>query len=714
MMRIFRNGSAGALLLAAHACTPAQSQVATESAPLQQVLVSAAASDPRTTSTTAAIVIGRDELLRHGDTSLSDVLKRQPGITLESGPGKPATIRMRGMGGDHVAILLNGLPAPSGFSLESLSPDLIERIDIRRTATAETSAQAMAGTINVILRRAGAATGTEVKPGLALVDGYAAPELLAQHSGRRGALSYGLNATLRRNRNPTAAATFEEGSNPLLRRRTDWTDHQVEDVFELAPRLSWQRGAHESLGLQGYLRQRRIDNVKRERETVQAGDATAFPHADQHYATRPAHAYAELAWTRRLDGGARLALKLAGFHVTRDASFDYRGRDLQDTLRETRFVASGPSEREWIFNGSWRRPLWGTHTLAAGWEAGRKRRDEYRREQRFDPAGALLLASDEDYRATVTRSALFVQDEWDIAPGWSAYAGLRREDLRTTGQGNAAAAVDVDAGAWSPIFQTLYRPVLADGDSGAQDGFRLAVSRTYKAPNIVQLMPRRYAVDNNNNATNPDQLGNPRLRPELALGIDLSWERSIGKDHMFALTAFHKRIRDITLTRVALADGVWTATPDNAGNATVRGLEFDARARRGPLGARANLARNWSRIDSLPGPDNRIAGQPAWSGNLGLDVAAHARLDLGGSFTVRGRAAYRAGAWVFNEEGMRRQLDLYAVWRRDATSRLRLSASDLLRRDYRETSSFDGARALLRATVYRPPTTWRLTWEQTL
>lgn len=713
-MRISTTGSAGALLLAAHACTPAQSQAQAQITPPQQVRISAAA-DQRMQATTTSIVVGRDQLLRHGDANLADVLKRQPGITLDAGPGRPATIRMRGMGGDHVAILLNGLPAPAGFSLESLSPDLIERIEIRRSATAETSGQAMAGTINVILRRAGASIGSEIKPGLALVHGEAAAQLLAQHNGSNGALAYGISATLRRNRNPIAAVTLEQGQRPTLLRRTDWTDDQVEDLFELAPRLSWQPDAQNAISLQGYLRQRRIDNVKREDETTEAGGATAFPHASQRYATRPAHAYAELAWTRRFEAGARLALKLALFHTTRDAAFDYRGMDLQDKLLERRAVASGPTEREWVFSGSWRRPLWGKHTLAAGWEAGRKGRDEYRREQRVDAAGALLLSSDEDYRASVMRSALFVQDEWDIAPGWSAYAGLRREDLRTTGQGNAAAAVDVDAGAWSPIFQTLYRPAPGAGDGSAQDGFRLAVSRTYKAPNIVQLMPRRYAVDNNNNPTNPDQQGNPGLRPELSLGVDLAWERSIGKDDMVALSVFNKRIRDITLTRVALANGVWTATPDNLGGATVRGIEFEAKARRAQLAGRVNLARNWSRIDSLPAPGNRIAGQPDWSGNLGLDYTIDgARLELGGALSWRGRAAHRAGAALFLEEGATLQLDLYAVWRRDARSRLRLAGANLLRRDERESSFFDGASPLLRTTLYRPATTWRLVWEQTL
>ena len=709
-MRIIRNGSACALLLAAHAATLAQ----TTPAPMQQVLVKADAATLRTQATTTAIVIRRDDIVRHGDASLAEVLKRQPGITLGGSPGAPPTIRMRGMGGDYVAILLDGVPAPGGFSLESLDPDLIERIEIGRVATAETSSQAVAGTINVILRRANAGT-TEFKAGSALTAGYAAPHLLAQHSARLGPLAYSLTASLRRNRNPVEAVTREEGMRPALLRDTGWFDHQVEDVLELAPRLTWQPNSRDSITSQSYLRRRRIDNVKREVESTTLGSPTAYPRSDQGYRTDPLHGYADLAWNRKLDAGARVALKLSGFYTTRDADFFYRGRSLDGTLLRTNVVASGPTEREWTGSGSWRRPLWGSHTLAAGWEAGRKTRTEYRRERQFDGSGAQLLTSDEDYRAQVTRSAFFIQDEWDIDTAWSAYVGLRREDLRTTGQGNAAAPVDVDAGAWSPIFQTLYRPARPDGDTGPRDGFRLAVSRTYKAPNIISLMPRRYTVDNNNSATNPDQQGNPGLRPELALGVDVAWERTFGKHGMTSVSAFHKRIRDITLIDITQSLGVWTATPVNAGKATVRGIEFEGKATIGRLAVRVNLARNWSRVDNVPGPDNRIAGQPAYNGNLGLDYsAAKVGIDVGGSYTHTGRIVNRSSAWIVNADGMKRQLDLYALWKRDARSRLRLSVSDLLQQDVFERRTFESSAPLSRATTYRVRATWRLVWEQTL
>jgi len=681
---------------------------------MQQVVVSADAR--RAPSTTTSIVVGRDDILRLGDSTLSDVLKRQPGITVDTSPGKPTTIRMRGMGGGYVALLLNGVPAPAGFALESLGPDVIERIEIQRTATAETSSQAVAGTINVILRRAGPTRGaaaTEVKAGSAIVDRYLAPQLVAQHSGRAGALAYTLVATLKHDEKPVTAVTTETGTQPDLRRSIAWTDHQTEAVAELAPRLSWQPDARDTVTAQAYVRQRRLDNTKRETETTAIGSPTAFPHAVQRFAADPLHAYADAAWTRRLDGGGRVTAKLSAYTTTRDADFVYRGMDMRDALLETHRVASGPTEREWTFNGSWRRPMWSGHLLAAGWELGRKRRSEYRRERQTDADDALLLASDEDYRASVARAAFFVQDEWDIDDAWSAYVGLRREDLRTTGAGNAHAAVDVHAGAWSPILQALFKPARPDGDTGPRDQFRLAVSRTYKAPNIIQLMPRRYTVDNNNSATYPDEQGNPNLRPELALAIDLAWERTLGKDGMVGVSVFHKRIRDVTLYRTFLADGVWISMPDNLGGATVRGIEVEGKTTRGSLTARVNAARNWSNVDSVPGPGNRIEGQPAYSGNVGLDYAA-ARVDVGGTYGYRGRVAGRTSALLSSDDGIKRQLDLYAVWKRDATTRLRLSVADLLHPDYRERIAWDGASPRARTTVYRVRTTWRLMWEEAL
>ena len=66
----------------------------------------------------AKAVYGREELDRQGDIDLTDVLKRLPGVSMDSGAP-----RLRGLGGGYTQILINGEPAPPGFSLPRSTPD---------------------------------------------------------------------------------------------------------------------------------------------------------------------------------------------------------------------------------------------------------------------------------------------------------------------------------------------------------------------------------------------------------------------------------------------------------------------------------------------------------------------------------------------------------------------------------------------------------------
>ncbi|MEO5933456.1 MAG: TonB-dependent receptor plug domain-containing protein, partial [Duganella sp.] len=115
----------------------------------QQVQITGARADQRQRETTTAIVINHEELVRQGDQTLADVLKRLPGVSVSGAPGQGGAISMRGLGNGYTQIMLNGEPVAAGFSLDSLAPEMIERIEIMRSATAEFSNQAVAGAINV-------------------------------------------------------------------------------------------------------------------------------------------------------------------------------------------------------------------------------------------------------------------------------------------------------------------------------------------------------------------------------------------------------------------------------------------------------------------------------------------------------------------------------------------------------------------------------------
>ena len=108
--------------------------------------------DLRRQSATAKIVIGREEIDKFGDATLGEVLRRLPGVTTPGVPGRGGPPRLRGLGGGYTQLLIDGQRVPPGFSLESLTPEQVERIEILRAPTAETGARAIAGTINVVTR----------------------------------------------------------------------------------------------------------------------------------------------------------------------------------------------------------------------------------------------------------------------------------------------------------------------------------------------------------------------------------------------------------------------------------------------------------------------------------------------------------------------------------------------------------------------------------
>ena len=73
----------------------------------------------RRQSTAAKIVIGREEIDRFGDSTLGDVLRRLPGVTIQGRPGRGGAIRMRGLGNGYTQILLDGERVPPGFSIDA-------------------------------------------------------------------------------------------------------------------------------------------------------------------------------------------------------------------------------------------------------------------------------------------------------------------------------------------------------------------------------------------------------------------------------------------------------------------------------------------------------------------------------------------------------------------------------------------------------------------
>ena len=102
------------------------------------------------------------------------------------------------------------------------------------------------------------------------------------------------------------------------------------------------------------------------------------------------------------------------------------------------------------------------------------------------------------------------------------------------------------------------------------------------------------------------------------------------------------------------------------------------------LDLRANLSRNWSRVEAVKGPDNRLEDQVPLTANLGADYRLPATAwTVGGNLNYQGGGPVRQSAQLRLDNAAKRELDLYALWKVDAKTQLRLSASNLLHRPAR-------------------------------
>jgi len=692
------------LLLAASACA-----YASETPSPQEVKITGTRADQRQRETTTAITISHADIVRQGDQTLADVLKRLPGVSI-SGAG---AIQTRGLGNGYTQILLNGEPVATGFSLDSIAPETIERIEILRSTTAELSNQAVAGAINIILKKA--AGQRSLSASLARQGGTTTPAVSAQLSGQDEAYSYSLAATLTRRRNEKPFTDWQEqrdanGAITLLR-RTPQTESGHTDALTLTPRLNWKLTDGDILSWQGFAYLRRVDNLARADETALVGRPSEYPHNDANFIANFVMLRSDLHWTHLLEDGAKLEMKLGAASNRRSGVFDFHGRDADGMPLGRHHVDSGPVENTLTSTGAYRRPVGEQHAIAIGWDASHAVRSENRNEILFDAADRQTGANNADYRANVNRLALFAQDEWQVTKQYSLYLGLRHERLDTASRASAANAPDALDGSssvWSPSLQSRYQ-------WASKDVLRLALSRTYKAPPLVKLIPRRYTNDNNNNQTNPDEQGNPHLRPELAWGLDAAYEHYLGGGALVSVSTYLRRIRDVTQSRLFQQDGAWVEAPFNDGNARAHGVELEARLPlTKALDLRANLSRNWSRVDNVPGPDNRLENQTPATANLGADYRWQ-HWTLGGNLNYQAAGPSRQSAEVLTSASPKRELDLYALWKLSAKTQLRLSANNLLRQQASETYRYtdaDGTMQRLRLTPTQ--TTLRIMLEHQL
>jgi outer membrane receptor for ferrienterochelin and colicins len=689
---------------------------------IQQITVSGARADDneaRRISTAAKMVFGREELERNGDTSVSEVLKRLPGVTIGGAPGRGGGARMRGMGNGYTQMLVNGERPPPGFSLESLSPEQVERIEVIRGPVAEHSTQAIAGTINIILREGYQQKDVQLRLADNIEQGRHGANVSLAMPGKAGALTWMLTGSLMQNRPHSESDTLnlstrKDGTVERKQLIHDEGGGVFDGVF-LSPRLAYKFANGDTLTFQPFLASNRSRNGADSTLAQPIGSVApeyAQQRSDSHSHSTFLRGFGN--WLHRGEAGARLDVKF-GFTG---------GRSSSATARNT-FDAGGSALRRYLDSddsrdsglntgGKYSRPLGQGHLFAAGWDLeGSRRRQQHvaagDSAALFDDGGASLAAESR-------RVAVFVQDEWDLTPQFSTYLGLRWEGIRVT-SGMANADVENTSKVWSPVLHGVWRI-----PGHEKDQIRGSLTRSYKAPALNDLIAVPF-ISTYNDATRPDRSGNPNLKPELATGIDLAYEHYLGKSGLLSASAFVRNIDDLMRRQTVFNGTRWVSTPVNVGKARTSGIELEAKFPLSELwpaapliDLRSNYSRFWSRVDGIPGPNNRLDQQPKQTANLGLDYRARGLpLSLGGSLNWTPETIVQTTPNETASTGVKRQFDVYGLWKVNAASQLRLSANNVDARLYETGRSVDtGTLVQSAATAAHTYTTFGIRYEMKL
>ena len=647
--------------------------------------------DPRRDDTAGKVVIRQDEIMKYGDTSIYDVLKRAPGITVVDN-----TIRLRGLG-SYTQILVNGQRPPPGFALDGVAPDQIERIEIIHSASAEYSMQAIAGTVNIVLKQTVRKPDRNLRLSTSGASDKHAQFATAALAGKGDRLDWVVNGMAQhthmlQHNLGTDRYTPLDGSVAQLRDSNGRLD-LGNQAANLQPRVIWTISPDDQLTLGAFFQGVRGSS---DHATSTENRSGVFPAPEyvhilgrRDFYTRFANL--EVNWISKLWGGkldakanlteARLHSQSEWLSATADEAIRLRRRDI-DQLDSWR---SGSS-------GKYTRSLYDGHALAAGWEFNRDgTRDDNVRIEGFVGAGPADIP--ERFDARVRQFAVYAQDEWNLTQQWSMYLGARWERIRMDSSGTDLPDTVSDTHVLTPVAQTLYK---FPDKSGRQ--LRLAFTHTFKTPTQSQLSARRYHADLNTRFQ-PDQAGNPAMRPELASGVDLTYEQFWAPGAVYSLGASVRHVRDFIRTTLGQdADGLWVVRPINQGNAEVKTLEFDAKfplkavVREGapPVDLRVNLSRNWSNVDAVPGPDNRLDQQIPFSALFGADYKT-------GPFGLGLNVAYRAGGDVRGSPQQtirmqtRRDVDAYVQYAPRKDMHLRLALANALGEDVLAYSRYQDA-----------------------
>jgi iron complex outermembrane recepter protein len=668
------------------------------------------------------LVYDADYFQRFEPLTAGDALKRVPSVTFLSDVIESDGARLRGLEAGYTQILINGEKVPGSnadrsFFLDRIPAELIKQVEIIRSSSARRTGDAVAGSLNIVLRDGFQLDGgyirmgvlrfddAEVKPSLGLVYGGAlGPGRILIGGNIQGRYNPKLKKSLRYGDSPENNLNFATDDFDNREDQTDTrsgTDYAFNATYDID-------GETTDFELSGYYAL-----------TKRTEDERSFEYNDPTAMTGPVR-----------------TTPVAGNLLTDNANVN--------RIDTESYSLAGKLEHEWAL---------GETKLKVGYSRFDDQQDETEFEVDFDRATprftgdlidldivdkelsvglehAFKLAEDIEFaiggfaqNKDRDTSILTLRDRFNLTTAARVYTQFGNsptqfarpfgtpvstpgslntieEDRRdvfveVSGKSGAisfAAGVryettdftinDLTAGAALATQENDYDFLLPSASLKVEVGtggrITASVARTNRRPRLDFLSPALLEAELGDN----DLLGNPQLRPETSWGGDLGYEHRIGSTGVIGVNVFYRKIKDLievanTGVEGSEGPGTFVLQPQNTGDGEVYGVEFDLSTDLGFLGLPdTGIFGNASLLDSeitdFAG-ERRFNGQSKYVYNVGFiqDIPT-AGVAFGATYRKQGAAfdrivgeeittTYGADLEVFIEKRFGNKLTIRAV-----------------------------------------------------
>lgn len=556
----------------------------------------------------AAPVLSYDQeyFQRFEPVSAGDAMKRVPSVAFLSDVLESDGARLRGLDPGYTQILINGERVPGAgpdrsFFVDRIPAELLERIEIVRGPSANRSGDAMAGALNIVLRDAYSLDGGYFRIGATHYNDDEFAGNAGFYWGGQvgpGRLLIGANVQGRRSPKEKLSKRYDEPGGVLV---------NIEDQIDVRDGTDYSFNASYAVEVGGGDLELSAFFIRTDR--TQDEDSIEYRSGIRNDANLLTLNDNDLdivtdSWSLRgkfvvdmLGGESKFKL---GYSALKDDQFEFEDeleflRDatpFPDADRFTRDeIDTDLEDTELSAEFEHRRDL-GGFDLFVGLQYNHKERDQLVVEQRsrfniangvnsggvYPSPGAFTPRSTGDASIEETRLDPFVMVSGKTdSLRWEA--GLRYETTDVT-------IVDDSEVGGTPVDPALratendYALLLPSAnlrlDVGDEGRVNLSVARTVRRPSFDKLSPLLLIEE----LGDDDFIGNPDLKPETAWGLDVGYERRLGRKGVVGLNVFYRDVTDLIEVVDTGLDGDGGPSTSlysvaNVGDGAVWGIEFD-------------------------------------------------------------------------------------------------------------------------------------------